>query len=318
MIKNKKKTSRITSVLSAVTAAVLFSTTVFASGLLSDWAAEDYTVEITKNGENVELLNKPFIEYGSVYVPLRECMEKAGFSEANQNAYINWDNGKIDMAVVQSNGMAGIYTLEIGNYMLGLKRVEPGDIYSAESSVNDLSIAMSITMDSAPILDGAVTYVSVDDMNYMLYMFLEMPDEPRYEYSIFDKAGDDITERFNSERLAAAEAEYMAYPHNTVSYFFSDFEQREFDAMKKYCTQEFIDEFFGDGYVFGMTQAYITDMRIDPMEYAKSSNDFVITVDVNMTPHEQSVYDPSQTSTTFNITLLRQSDGRYLIDEFGR
>lgn len=65
-----------------------------------------------------------------------------------------------------------------------------------------------------------------------------------------------------------------------------------------------------------MTTASIQAMEIDPLEYAKSSNDFNVFVTVNMTPHEQSVFDPSQTSTSFYVILQRQPDGRYLIDEF--
>ena len=75
-------------------------------------------------------------------------------------------------------------------------------------------------------------------------------------------------------------------------------------------------DFFGDGFVFGMTQAALLDYRIDPLEYAKSSNDMVASVTVEMVPHERSVYAPGQTQASFYMVLLRQPDGRYLIDEF--
>ena len=71
MIKNKKTTSKFMSVISAVIAVVMLSATVFASGVLSDMTTDDYTIEITNNGEKIELANKPFIENGDVYVPLR-------------------------------------------------------------------------------------------------------------------------------------------------------------------------------------------------------------------------------------------------------
>ena len=44
MIKNKKTTSRFMSVLSAVIAVIMLSTTVFASGVLSDLTTDDYTI----------------------------------------------------------------------------------------------------------------------------------------------------------------------------------------------------------------------------------------------------------------------------------
>ena len=76
MMKTKKATSKFVSVLSVVLALAMLSTTVFASGVLSGLTEDNYTVEITNNGEVIELVNKPFIENGEVYVPLRELFEK--------------------------------------------------------------------------------------------------------------------------------------------------------------------------------------------------------------------------------------------------
>ena len=54
MIKNKKKTGRIVSVISAVIAVVMLSATVFASGVFSDLTTDDYAVEIPNNGDKTE------------------------------------------------------------------------------------------------------------------------------------------------------------------------------------------------------------------------------------------------------------------------
>ena len=62
MMKTKKATSKFVSVLSVVLALAMLSTTVFASGVLSGLTEDNYTVEITNNGEVIELVNKPFIE----------------------------------------------------------------------------------------------------------------------------------------------------------------------------------------------------------------------------------------------------------------
>lgn len=105
-------------------------------------------------------------------------------------------------------------------------------------------------------------------------------------------------------------------PETVVAEFFKAFSRQDFETMKSYCTEECVSGFWGDGYVFGMTSAKLENMEIDPMEYAKSSNGFNILVTVSMTPAENSVYDPAQTSATFYVCLLRQADGRYFIDEF--
>lgn len=93
MMKNKKRTGKIMSVLSAVLAVFILSTTVFASGVLSDLAADDYTIELLNNGEKIELENKPFIENGEVYVPLQETFEKVGVLD-DETAYISYATGK--------------------------------------------------------------------------------------------------------------------------------------------------------------------------------------------------------------------------------
>lgn len=112
-MKTKKATSKLASVLSAVVALAMLSTTVFASGVLSGLAGEDYTVEITNNGEVIELVNKPFIENGEVYVPLREMFEKVGVIN-DEESYINWDNGKIEALIIPSNEDKALYSFEIG------------------------------------------------------------------------------------------------------------------------------------------------------------------------------------------------------------
>lgn len=63
-----------------------------------------------------------------------------------------------------------------------------------------------------------------------------------------------------------------------------------------------------------MTKAELTLVRTD--ELYTNSNDVNALVTVNMTPHENSVFDKSQPSTSFYVMLQRQPDGRYLIDEF--
>ena len=143
MIKNKKTTSRFMSVLSAVIAVVMLSTTVFASGVLSDLTTDDYTIEILNNGEKIELTNKPFIENGEVYVPLRETLEKLGFDKNNSN--IVWKDGKVGLSLVQTNGNAGAYCIKIGHH---------GVWCSQESTVLDDTALDYIIDNSRGYIDG--------------------------------------------------------------------------------------------------------------------------------------------------------------------
>ncbi|MBC8597269.1 M56 family metallopeptidase [Qingrenia yutianensis] len=195
MIKNKKTTSRFMSVISAVIAAIMLSTTVFASGVLSDLTTDDYTIEILNNGEKIELKNKPFIENGEVYVPLRETLEKLGFDKSNSN--IVWKDGKVGLSLVQTNGNAGAYCIKIGHH---------GVWCSQESTVLDDTALDYIIDNSRGYIDGpnsvphilknSFTYISIEYFDYIVYRFLNVRDENnelyKITYNTYDKSGNII------------------------------------------------------------------------------------------------------------------------------
>lgn len=317
MMKNKKNVSKLTSALSVILAAALLSTTIFASGALSYFIADDYTIEITNNGEKIMLSGKPFIENGCVYVPLRETLEKAGFHDGNSD--IRWDDGKIEVAIMQSTGEAGLFHMEIGKQNVALRHIDAAALHTA--AIDDPAmIRTGIIMENPPVLKGWTTYVPTENLNYMLYNFFNIrtADGSLYNltYSIYDKNNNDITTQFDAAKQTQQEAELMKNPEYTAANFFAAFENSNFEAMKKYCTDNCIAAYFKENAVFGMKKATLELMDIDPLEYAKSSNDFNVFVTVSMTPHEQSVFDQNQTSTSFYVCLVRQPDGRYFIDSF--
>ena len=329
MIRNKKTTSKLMSVLSAIIAVVMLSTTVFASGVLSGLTEEQYTIEVTNNGEKIELANNPFIENGEVYLPLRETFEKIGVME-NEYSNIKWNNGKIELDIAFYDNSAyaaeahqqltqtqGVDTIAI-LYQFGIEIDSASLVLNPAPSLAGQDISSVKAMENAPILKGSITYIPYSYVNEML-------DKQVWnvEYSVYDNSGTRLDKP--SIRLddlsgtVVVTSEYApTTPEYAVEQFFRFFEQGDLENMKRYCTEAMITNFFGDGYCFGMTKASLVEMNIDPLEYTKSSNDFNIFVNVNMTQHENSVYEPSQTSTSFYVFLLRQPDGRYLIDEFGR
>ena len=185
MIRNKKKTSKFVSALSAVIAVVMLGTTVFASGILSDMTTDDYTIEITKNGEKIELINKPFIENGEVYVPLRELFENhLDVDTSRDETYIKWDNGKIEVAReydsyepkvirdynAKNNTNVDKFTfyskwsLEIGNPVIYFDKQDP------------------VQMKNAPILRKNVTYIPYIYLDMMLML-------DGIGYKVYDKDG---------------------------------------------------------------------------------------------------------------------------------
>lgn len=184
MIKNKKKTSKFVSVISALAALVMLSTTVFASGVLSDLTTDDYTVEILNKGVKVELANKPFIENGEVYVPLREIFEKL-----NVINDIRWDNGKIDISlalpidlyqnneIVDTSKVEFFYEIQIGSDSMV---VNP----NSESAYTSYAADML----NVPVLKNDKTYITYDYMDYMLGGGA-YSDKRNVIYSVYDKNG---------------------------------------------------------------------------------------------------------------------------------
>lgn len=112
--------------------------------------------------------------------------------------------------------------------------------------------------------------------------------------------------------------ENLINPESTIKGFFKAFADSNFALMKNYCTANCRNTFFGDGYCFGMTKAELIYMGI--LEYTgtldTNESNYVAQIRVKMTPHEVSVFLSNQTETEFYLILQKQSDGRYLIDEF--
>lgn len=196
MIKNKKTTSRFMSVISAVIAAIMLSTTVFASGVLSDLTTDDYTIEITNNGEKIELTNKPFIENGEVYVPLREVIDKS-FSKDDGVTDIKWNDGTIDVTIAYYQGESGMYRLKIGSNLLGLKHISFDEHDKNFDEIeNNAGVGIRLGLKQTPVLKKSTTYIPLRNASYMLFGFTNRRDEnkvPReLTYNVYDKSGNII------------------------------------------------------------------------------------------------------------------------------
>ncbi len=307
MIKNKKTTSRFMSVISAVIAVAMLSTTVFASGVLSDLTTDDYTIEILNNGEKIELTNKPFIENGEVYLPLRETLTNIGTLN-HTGSYITWDNGKIEVhladVITETMGIADIeFSFEIG---------KPDFIIDPHGTPNIFFRSIK----TSPILKDNLTYVPYSLMEPMM----EFDTNNRVNnvgYTIFDKNGNIIEITSNQATIIKTSQYDNKTPEYTVDQFFYLFSNGDFGNMKRYCTQNCIDNFFRENSVFGMKKATLQSIdTVDNLaERGFTNGEWAALVNVTMMPTENSVFDPNQTEISFYL-ILKQQNGRYLIDEF--
>lgn len=190
MIRNKKSTNKFVSVISILTAVVLLSSSVFASGILSDFTTDDYTVEISSDLGKIDLTNKPFIENGEIYVPLRETLKNAMPSDEGITDVV-WNDGTIDVIVAYYQGDSGMFQFKIDGKFVTLRRINYEDYKN--NSIEKSSIVMSINLTDSPILKNSTTYLTLKDVNYMLYTYTNRRNNynriRELYYAVYDKSG---------------------------------------------------------------------------------------------------------------------------------
>lgn len=306
MIK-KKKVGRLMSVISLLSALLLLSATVFASGILGGLARSGSTIEIFSPNGKIELKNAPFTENGTIYLPLRETLEKA-IPESEGTADIQWNDGEITVAVLYNEGDCGLYRFRIGGSSMELRHISRDDYVNNSIEESPLAMGVRLSEGAAHILKNSTTYISLRSMNYILYGFTSRRDENGSLYELSYRV---LSPDGEISAIAATDEGSLEY---TTERFFGFFEAGDFEAMKAYCTESCISTYFNGDNVFGIEKASLAKLAVAPSEY--EANDFNAYVEVYMTPSEASVFDPSDTYTSFYLVLKPQADGKYLIDEF--
>ena len=178
MIRNKRKTSKFMSVISAVIAAIMLSTTVFASGIIQNsFATDDIKYEVYNADNKIALKNEPFIYGSEYYLPLRDILD--GFGVNN----ISYTDGEIKITFPK-------YMTKNETEEIMLKIGDPLIHYNPVSSKE-----YGVVMRCAPILHNDVTYVTVDYFEDMMRSFdiqgfrlnVIRPTEPENYYSKNEK-----------------------------------------------------------------------------------------------------------------------------------
>ncbi len=166
MIRNKRTTKKLVSLLSVLLSVIMLGTTVFASGVLSASLtdAEDSKIKILYNNNIIELTNEPFIDNGTIYVPFRELFEKTKLSD-----YIKWDNGKIEFCLIEydnvpiydENGNLDKNDIQGFQYFYGIEIGKKEYTLNPEGTLpeNRKQLSRKKSMDNAPILKGSITYI---------------------------------------------------------------------------------------------------------------------------------------------------------------
>ena len=187
MIKKRKRMKKSTRIISTILAVALLITTLFASGVLATTVFEEESnILFVVNGKTIEFDNKPFYENNTVYLPLREVLNKLGIMN-HKNSSLEWNDGRIiiklalDDAIdnyeelVQKRKIA-VYGSEIKtlNYCYAIEIgkaeyiINPEDAFPFKSEIFKTHFNTKENMKNAPILKGSTTYVPYEYIDKFL------------------------------------------------------------------------------------------------------------------------------------------------------
>ncbi len=111
------------------------------------------------------------------------------------------------------------------------------------------------------------------------------------------------------------------YAKSDVSYVVNNFlrclESSAFEEMKNYCTINCIRKYFGEDGVFGIKSAVINTVSY-PFGTDDNQEEKEIGITAKITPAENSTFGKKEITLAFKLHLIKQADGTYLIDSFGK
>lgn len=184
MIKNRKRMKKSTRIISTILAVALLFTTLFASGVLATTVFdEESNILFIVNGKTIEFDNKPFYENNTVYLPLREVLNKVGIL-THKNSSLEWNEGRIiinlsyddEVSTYDDNGNENgtkfqtvnyCYAIEIGKawYILNPEDALP---FTTTNPVYKEYFNTKIDLENAPVLKGSTTYVPYEYIDHFL------------------------------------------------------------------------------------------------------------------------------------------------------
>lgn len=170
MIRNLKTTSRAASVTSVITAAVMFGTTVFASGVISNETGAHGTgdIAVLMNGQEIGFDSKPFVDNHEVYVPLRETLNACGVADDS----IAYNNGRIDII---------LYSYVTDSSYIAHIDINRQNISFDNDAAEDYKLVNGARTTTHPALmrDG-VTYIPIGMLSRIKQYDVELANESDY------------------------------------------------------------------------------------------------------------------------------------------
>lgn len=336
------KISKMMSLAMAVLVAVtmLCATVVLAS--VVNEAPEQFKIEVKHGNTVIQLDNKPYVYANTVYLPLRELMEKSGLLE-HENTYINWDNGKIEMLLIEKTTNAEQPDTEIKylsyNYGIEIGKAEYTlNPSMAERYQQKWNISNSKQMSHAPMLKDGVTYIPFEFVEYLINRCMQTTN---ITCSAWDLAYNENTDRkadYINDSIGIEYANHykefqydikgfdtvVTFDVNTKNKssvsnaFFEAFSKKDYEKMKQYCTDFCIENHFRNidvpqmANVYGYATATAKNISVPYTTNEIEQEIIYVTADVIVPPHSSAISG----ETVIKVFFEKQTDGTYLIDDF--
>ena len=284
---------------------------------------EQYQIEVKKQGSTVQFTNKPFVENGVLYMPLRETIDKFGDTYLKS---VSWNDGTIDVVLINEHHNAGgFYRIKMDEKVMRLKHLDLDnpDIYSTLENTEYFhtsnQLIMGIGMKALPILKDGVTYIPIEDINYMLYSFLNIRDENNklyeIEYSIANKQ--ETNTQINYIPMSTIDSKDAVTVLNS---FLKALHKADYEKMTQLCTVDCVNNHFEfidspeNASVYGIHRASVKSISYG---YANKENDYtkepiIVTLNCELPAYLSAIGGEKEIKVYFE----KQPDGMFLISDF--
>lgn len=316
MIQNRKQVRGIAVVLSVALAVAALGATVLASGVAAGGifnSSATGAVEVRKNDEILGFTNAPYVDNGTIYLPLRETLMKFMDFSDGQSEILWGADEKIELNLYdkgseqydENGGLSGFtvyyYRLQVGS----------AKVWDAEKLTHTLRAPLT--------LRAGVSYAPYDLLELIKSESGLLDGFSAVWYDENSGVMEKITE--NEENTLPMKPTNMGNASAVVNDFFKAFEVSDFRSMEDFCTPECVKNYFRFtdqpnsmlANVFDMSWARCTELRV-PVSNGTGGDTRTIGVSVvcERPPHSSLLGGERR----FWVLLEKQQDGTYLIDSF--
>ena len=110
---------------------------------------------------------------------------------------------------------------------------------------------------------------------------------------------------------------HMKDATDIVLSYFEYYEKGDFENMKPYCSEKFVEQYFHKGDVFGSKKSSL--IKVDSVKYDEQNNRYKICVEERVTPVKSSAYydeEKSQVDVYHTYVLKTNVNGQLVITAF--